>query len=129
MFIVVDVALIVLWLSVMRTSPELTGLLVAGIVTLAVGICCLVAVLVLGRRWRRPITSARPNRGTATAVLSAVSVVQLVGGFTALLVLGGFASGNGLAVLGATLLASLVVAVLGISIGRHVARTAVGEHG
>jgi hypothetical protein len=128
-FIVVDVAIIALWLSVMRTSPELTRLLVASIVTLAVGACCLVAVIVLGRRWRRPVAPRRPNRSTAAGVLSAVSVLQLVGGFTALLVLGAFATANGITVLGATMIEAVVVAALGVNVGRYVARTAAGVHG
>jgi hypothetical protein len=128
-FIVVDIALIALWLSVMRTSPDLTSLLVASIVTLAVGACCLAAVLVLGRRWRTPVAPGRPNRSTAASVLSAVSVLQLVGGFTALLVLGAFTTGNGITVLGATMIEAVVVAALGVSVGRHVARTAAGVRG
>ncbi len=123
---VVDIALIALWTSVTRTSPGLTGLLVASIVTLVVGMGCLVAVVVLGRRWRRAVAPTRPNRSTAMSALAAVSVLQLVAGFTALLVLGGFASGNGLSVLVATLLSSAAVAWLGVTVGRHVARTAAG---
>lgn len=125
--IVVDVALVWLWTSVMRTSPQLTGLLVASIVTLVVGMGCLVAVLVLGRRWQTPAAATRPNRTSATSALAAVSVLQLVAGFTALVVLGGFASGNGLAVVVATLLSAVGVTWLGVSVGRHVARRAAGR--
>ena len=47
-FVVVNLTLIALWASVASTLPDLRGLVVASIATLAVGIVCLVAVIVLG---------------------------------------------------------------------------------
>ncbi len=125
-FIAVDVALCLLWLSVLQTSPPLHGLIVAGMVTLAVGACCLVAVIVLGRRWRHPVAVTRPNRSTATSLLSLVSVLQLVGGFTAMVVLGGTADSTGFAVLVPTMVSAVATAALGVAVSRHVARTAAG---
>ena len=111
--ILVDLAVIALWRSVLGTSPELRGLVVASIVTLAVGMGCLVGVIVLGIQRRRRASAAVPrSRTTGTSLLGAVSVLQLVGGFTALTVLGAFTSPNGLQVLLATMILSVAVLLL-----------------
>ena len=111
--ILVDLAVIALWRSVLGTSPELRGLVVASIVTLAVGMGCLVGVIVLGIQPRRRASAAVPrSRTTGTSLLGAVSVLQLVGGFTALTVLGAFTSPNGLQVLLATMILSVAVLLL-----------------
>lgn len=110
--ILVDLAVIALWRSVLGTSPELTGLVVGSIATLVVGIGCLVGVLGLGVQRRRGSASIRLSRTTGASVLGAVSVLQLVGGFTALTVLGAFTSPNGLQVLLATMILSVAVLLL-----------------
>jgi len=46
-FVVVNLTLIALWSSVASTLPDLRGLVVASIAVLAVGIVCLVGVIVL----------------------------------------------------------------------------------
>jgi len=124
--IVMDVAVCLLWVQLMSSAPERRGLLLASIVTLAVGVVCLLGVIALGVRWNRPVSTRRPNRNTAVSVLSLVSVIKLVGGFLAMAVLGGFSDGNGLQVLVVTVVESLVVLGLSIGVGRHVARTAAG---
>lgn len=127
--ILTDVAVCLLWVQLMSTAPEHRGLLLASIVTLAVGVFCLVGVIALGVRWSSPVSTRRPNRNTAVSVLSLVSVLQLVGGFLAMALLGGFSDGNALQVLVVTVIESLVVLGLSIGVGRHVARTAAGTDG
>ena len=107
--ILVDVAVIALWRSVHGTSPELKRLVVAGIVTLVVGMGCLVWVIVLGTQRRRGSPAAPRSRTTGTSLLGAVSVLQLIGGFTALTVLGAFTTPQGLQVLLATMILSVAV--------------------
>ena len=110
--ILVDLAVIALWRSVLGTSPELGGLVVASIVTLVVGMACLVGVMVLGIQRRRGSAGVSRGRTTGLSLLGAVSVLQLVGGFTALTVLGAFSSPNGLQVLLATMILSVAVLLL-----------------
>ena len=107
--ILIDVAVIALWRSVHGTSPELKRLVVAGIVTLVVGMGCLVWVIVLGTQRRRGSPAAPRSRTTGTSLLGAVSVLQLVGGFTALTVLGAFTTPQGLQVVLATMILSVAV--------------------
>jgi hypothetical protein len=107
--ILIDVAVIALWRSVHGTSPELKRLVVAGIVTLVVGMGCLVWVIVLGTQRRRGSPAAPRSRTTGTSLLGAVSVLQLIGGFTALTVLGAFTTPQGLQVLLATMILSVAV--------------------
>lgn len=128
-FLVVDLAVIALWTSVLSTSPQLRSLVVASVVTLAVGMCCLVAVIILGVRWRHPVAATRPNRNTATSALSALSVLQLVGGFTAMTVLGAFSTPNGFQLLLATMIPSVAVLLLALGVARHVSRTSAGVPG
>lgn len=127
--IVTDIAVSLLWTQLMSTAPAKRGLLLASIVTLAVGVLCLIGVIALGVRWSRPVSTRRPNRNTAVSVLSLVSILKLVGGFLAMAVLGGFSDGNGLQVLVVTVVESLVVLWLSIGVSRHVARTAAGPRG
>ena len=107
--ILIDVAVIALWRSVHGTSPELKRLVVAGIVTLVVGMGCLVWVIVLGTQRRRGSPAAPRSRTTGTSLLGAVSVLQLVGAFTALTVLGAFTTPQGLQVVLATMILSVAV--------------------
>ena len=107
--ILVDVAVIAVWRSVLGTSPELRRLVVAGIVTLVVGMGCLVWVIVLGTQRRRGSPAAPRSRTTGTSLLGAVSVLQLVGAFTALTVLGAFTTPQGLQVVLATMILSVAV--------------------
>jgi hypothetical protein len=116
--------LIALWRSVLATSPELGGLVVASIVTLVVGLGCLVVVLLLGMQRRRRSAAIARSRTTGTPLLGAVSVLQLVGGFTALTVLGAFTSPNGLQVLLATMILSVAVLLLVIGAVRDGTRPA-----
>ena len=59
--VVVNLTLIALWSSVASTLPDLRGpVVVASIAVLAVGIICLVGVIVLGTRWR----GTHPPRGS-----------------------------------------------------------------
>lgn len=124
-FVVVDVALIALWISVLRTSASHPGVVLASIVTLAVGMGCLIAVIVLGRRGRGEV-SVTADRGTAFTVLAAVSVLQMVAGFTAMPVLGAFADPSSLQVFLATMVASVVVLYVGVCLARHVTQTREG---
>jgi hypothetical protein len=122
--IVVDLAVIALWRSVLATSRKLGGLVVASIVTLVVGLGCLVGVLLLGMQRRRRSAAIARSRTTGTPLLGAVSVWQLVGGFTALTVLGAFTSPNGLQVLLATMILSVAVLLLVIGAARDGTRPA-----
>jgi len=124
--ILTDIAVSLLWVQLMSTAPERRGLLLASIVTLAVGVFCLFGVIALGVRWSSPVSTRRPNRNTAVSVLSLVCILKLVGGFLAMALLGGFSDGNALQVLVVTVVESLVVLGLSIGVGRHVARTAAG---
>lgn len=101
--------MIALWRSVLATSQELGRLVVASIVTLVVGLGCLVGVFPLGTQRRRRSAAIARSRTTGTPLLGAVLVWQLVGGFTALTVLGAFTSPNGLQVLLATMILSVAV--------------------
>jgi CHASE2 domain-containing sensor protein len=127
--IAADIAVCLLWTQMMSTVPEKRGLLLASIVTLVVGVVCLIGVIALGVTWRRPVSTRRPNRNTAVSVLSLVSILKLVGGFLAMAVLGGFSDGNGLQIMVSTMVESLIVVGLSIGAGRHVARTAAGARG
>ncbi len=96
----------------------------ASIVTLAVGIACLVAVIVVGTRWRGPRPPAGATRSTAATVLGAVAVAQLIGGFVAMTLLGGFQDLFAVQIVIATLVTSVAVLVLGVGVARHVSRLA-----
>ena len=122
--ILVTVAVIALWRSVLGTSPELGGLVVASIATLVVGLGCLVGVLVLGIQQRRGRTDGLRSRTTGTSLLGAASVLQLVGGFTALTVLGAFTSPSGLQILLATMILSVAVLLVAVGAVRDGSRPA-----
>jgi hypothetical protein len=123
-FVIADLTLILLWSSVASTLPDLRGLVVASIVTLAVGIACLVAVIVVGTRWRGPRPPAGATRSTAATVLGAVAVAQLIGGLVAMTLLGGFQDLFAVQIVIATLVTSVAVLVLGVGVTRHVSRLA-----
>jgi hypothetical protein len=120
--ILVTVTVTALWRSVLGTSLDLGGLVVASIVTLLVGMACLVGVLVLGIQQRRGPAEEQRSRTTGLSLLGAVSVLQLVGGFTALTVLGAFTSPNGLQVLLATMILSVAVLLLAVGAVRDGSR-------
>ena len=131
-FVVVNLTLVLLWSSVASTLPDLRGLVVASIATLAVGIGCLVAVIVLGTTWRgpHPPAGATGSTGaTAARVLAAVAVAQLVLGFAAMTLLGAFRDLFALQIFLATMVSSVAVLVLGVGVARHVSRTAAGLPG
>jgi hypothetical protein len=127
--ILVELAVIALWRSVLGTSPELRGLVVAAIVTLGVGMGCLVGVILLEIQRRRRSAAAPRRRTTGTSLLGAVSVLQLVGGFTALTVLGAFTSPKGLQVLLATMILSVAVLLLVLGTVRDGTRPTSGTSG
>ncbi len=125
LFILVDAAVCLLWASAMGTSTARHGVLLASIVTLAVGALCLVAVIVISlRRGRTSEAAGRTPRSPAVGVLSFVAVLQLVGGFLAIVVAGGFADANALQVLVTTMVAAVAVLLLSVSTARGVAREA-----
>jgi hypothetical protein len=125
-FVVVNLTLIVLWSSVSSTLTDLHGLVVASIVTLAVGIVCLVGVIVLGTRWRGPRPPAGATKSRAATLLGAVAVAQLIVGFVAMTILGGFNDLFALQILIATMVSSVAVLVLGVGLVRHVSKVAAG---
>lgn len=129
MFIVLDVVLAWLWLSVLQNTPRLQSVIVASIATLAVGACCLVAVIVLSIQWRTPVAATRPNRNTATTVLSGVAALHLVAGFVAMALAGGFTDLFASEVLIGTMIPAVATVLLSVSVARHVARTAAGATG
>ena len=123
-FVVVNLTLIALWSSVASTLPDLRGLVVASIAVLAVGIVCLVGVIVLGTRWRgnHPPEGATGS-GSAT-VLAAVAVAQLVVGFAAMTLLGAFNDLFALQIFLATMVSSVAVLVLGVGLSRRISQAA-----
>ena len=125
-FVVVNLTLIALWSSVASTLPDLRGLVVASIAVLAVGIVCLVGVIVLGTRWRGPRPPAGATRSTGATVLAAFAVAQLVVGFAAMTLLGAFNDLFALQIFLATMVSSVAVLVLGVGLSRRISRTAAG---
>ena len=105
-FVVANLTLIALWSSVASTLPDLRGLVVASIATLAVGIVCLVAVIVLG--------SCR-RASSAANLLATIAVAQLIAGFTAMTLLGAFDDLFALQIFLATMVSSVTVLVLGVA--------------
>ena len=128
-FVVVNLTMVLLWSSVASTLPDLRGLVVASITTLAVGIGCLVAVIVLGTKWRGPHPPAGATGSTAARVLAAVAVAQLVLGFAAMTLLGAFRDLFALQIFLATMVSSVAVLVLGVGVARHLSRAAAGRPG
>ena len=128
-FVVVNLTLVLLWSPVASTLPDLRGLVVASIATLAVGIGCLVAVIVLGTKWRGRHPPAGATGSTAARVLAAVAVAQLVLGFAAMTLLGAFRDLFALQIFLATMVSSVAVLVLGVGVARHLSRTAAGLPG
>ena len=125
-FVVVNLTLIALWSSVASTLPDLRGLVVASIAVLAVGIGCLVGVIVLGTRWRGPRPPAGATGSTAATILATVAVAQLVVGFAAMTLLGAFNDLFALQIFLATMVSSVAVLVLGVGLSRRISRTAGG---
>jgi hypothetical protein len=125
-FVVVNLTLIALWSSVASTLPDLRGLVVASIAVLAVGIVCLVGVIVLGTRWRGPRPPAGATGSTGATVLAAVAVAQLVVGFAAMTLLGAFNDLFALQIFLATMISSVAVLVLGVGLSRWVSKAAAG---
>lgn len=123
-FIVVNLTLIALWSSVASTLPDLRGLVVASIAVLALGIVCLVGVIVLGTRWRGSRPPAGATRSTAATTLAAVAVAQLVVGFAAMTLLGAFNDLFALQIFLATMVSSVAVLVLGVGLSRRISTTA-----
>ena len=123
-FVVVNLTLIALWSSVASTLPDLRGLVVASIAVLAVGIVCLVGVIVLGTRWRGThLPEGATGSGSAT-VLAAVAVAQLVVGFAAMTLLGAFSDLFALQIFLATMVSSVAVLVLGVGLSRRISQAA-----
>jgi nitrate reductase gamma subunit len=122
-FVVVNLTLIALWWSVASTLPDLRGLVVASIAVLAVGIVCLVGVIVLGTRRRGSRPPAGATGSTAATVLAAVAVAQLVVGLAAMTMLGAFADLFALQIFLATMVSSVAVLILGVGLSRHISRT------
>lgn len=121
-FVVVAVAVALLWAPLLDRSPDLRGVITASLVVLAVDVACLVAVIVLSVRWRHSSPPPRAGRPTGVAVLNVVAVLQLVVGLLALTLLGAFQSANALQVFLTTMVVSVAVLVLGVSLARHVCR-------
>jgi hypothetical protein len=105
-FVVVNLTLVLLWSSVASTLPDLRGLVVASIATLAVGIVCLMAVIVLG---------ACRRASSAANLLATIAVAQLIAGFTAMTLLGAFADLFALQIFLATMVSSVTVLILGVA--------------
>ncbi len=125
-FIVVNLTLVALWSSVASTLPDLRGLVVASIAVLAMGIVCLVGVIVLGTRWRGPHPPAGATGSTGATVLAAVAVAQLVVGFATMTLLGAFNDLFALQIFLATMVSSVAVLVLGVGLSRRISTTADG---
>ena len=121
-FIVVAVAVAVIWAPLIDRSPELRGVIIASLVVLAVDVACLVAVIVLGTRWRHSYSPPDAGRPTGVAALNIVAVLQLIVAFAALTLLGAFQSATALQVFIATMVVSVAVLILGVSLARHVSR-------
>ena len=124
MFVVVNLTLIALWSSVASTLPDLRGLVVASIAVLAVGIVCLVGVIVLGTRWRGNHPPEEATGSSAATVLAAVAVAQLVVGFAAMTLLGAFNDLFALQIFLATMVSSVAVLVLGVGLSRRISQAA-----
>ena len=123
-FVVVNLTLIALWSSVASTLPDLRGLVVASIAVLAVGIMCLVGVIVLGTRWRGTHPPEEATGSSAATVLAAVAVAQLVVGFAAMTLLGAFNDLFALQIFLATMVSSVAVLVLGVGLSRRISQAA-----
>ena len=123
-FVVVNLTLIALWSSVASTLPDLRGLVVASIAVLAVGIVCLVGVIVLGTRWRGNHPPEEATGSSAATVLAAVAVAQLVVGFAAMTLLGAFNDLFALQIFLATMVSSVAVLVLGVGLSRRISKAA-----
>lgn len=123
-FVVVNLTLIALWSSVASTLPDLRGLVVASIAVLAVGIVCLVGVIVLGTRWRGNHPPEEATGSSAATVLAAVAVAQLVVGFAAMTLLGAFNDLFALQIFLATMVSSVAVLVLGVGLSRRISQAA-----
>ena len=123
-FVVVNLTLIALWSSVASTLPDLRGLVVASIAVLAVGIVCLVGVIVLGTRWRGTHPPEEATGSSAATVLAAVAVAQLVVGFAAMTLLGAFNDLFALQIFLATMVSSVAVLVLGVGLSRRISQAA-----
>jgi len=121
-FVVVAVAVAVIWAPLLDRSADLRGVITASLVILAVDVACLVAVIGLGTRWRHSYPPPGAGRPTGVAVLNVVAVLQLIVGFAAMTLLGAFQSANALQVFLATMVVSVAVLVLGVSLARHVSR-------
>ena len=121
-FVVVNLTLIALWSSVASTLPDLRGLVVASIAVLAVGIVCLVGVIVLGTRWRGNHPPEEATGSSAATVLAAVAVAQLVVGFAAMTLLGAFNDLFALQIFLATMVSSVTVLVLGVGLSRRISK-------
>jgi len=119
-FVVVAVAVALLWAPLLDRSPDLRAVITASLVVLVVDVACLVAVIVLSVRWRHSSPPPGAGRPTGVAVLNVVAVLQLVVGLLALTLLGAFQSANALQVFLATMVVSVAVLVLGVSLARHV---------
>ncbi len=127
LFILADVAVCLIWASTLGITTAHHGVLLASIATLALGVVCLVAVMAisLSHVRRRPeATTGRPNRSKAVGLLSLVSVLQLVGGFLAIVLAGAFTDASSLQVLVTTMVSSVAVVLLSVSTARGVARQA-----
>jgi nitrate reductase gamma subunit len=120
-FVVVNLTLIALWSSVASTLPDLRGLVVASIAVLAVGIVCLVGVIVLGTRWRGTHPPEGATGSSAATVLAAVAVAQLVVGL-AMTLLGAFNDLFALQIFLATMVSSVTVLVLGVGLSRRISK-------
>ena len=123
-FVVVNLTLSALWSSVASTLPDLRGLVVASIAVLAVGIVCLVGVIVLGTRWRGNHPPEEATGSSAATVLAAVAVAQLVVGFAAMTLLGAFNDLFALQIFLATMVSSVAVLVLGVGLSRRISQAA-----
>ena len=123
-FVLVNLTLIALWSSVASTLPDLRGLVVASIAVLAVGIVCLVGVIVLGTRWRGTHSPEGATGSSAATVLAAVAVAQLVVGFAAMTLLGAFNDLFALQIFLATMVSSVAVLVLGVGLSRRISKAA-----